>query len=118
MSDLRQPVCHVASSAVDMLCNEPDKQDHKQETIPANVVFSTGASAVFIKLFQDSRFPRYFPKFQEFFPEFNGTPINEIQSNECLSGKLQDHADKVLELVEKIIVSLEPNMEKVCMPLK
>ena len=118
MSDLRQPVCHVAGSPVDISSNEPDKQDHEQKTIPANVVFSTVASAVFIKLFQDSRFPRFFPKFQEFFPEFNGTPINEIQSNECLSGRLQDHADKFLELVEKIIVSMEPNMEKVCIPTK
>ena len=118
MSDLRQPVGHVAGSPVDMSSNEPDKQDHKQKTIQANVAFSTGASAVFIKLFQDSRFPRFFPKFQEFFPAFNGTPINEIQSNECLSGKLQDHADKFLELVEKIILSMEPNMEKVCIPSK
>ena len=116
MSDLRQPLCHVAGSPVDMSSNEPDKQDHKQKTIPANAVFSTGASAVFIKLFQDSRFPRFFPKFQEFFPAFNGMPINEIQSDEGLSGMLQDHADKFLQLVEKIIVSMEPNMEKVCIP--
>ena len=118
LSDLRQPACHVAGSPMDMSINEPAKQDHKQKIIPANVVFSTGASAVFIKLFQDSRFPRFFPKFQEFFPAFNGMPINEIQSNECLSGKLQDHAEKFLQLVEKIIVSMEPNMEKVCIPSK
>ena len=118
MSDLRQPLCHVAGSPVDMSSNEPDKQDHKQKTIPANVVFSTGASAVFIKLFQDSRFPKFFPKFQEFFAEFNGTPINEIQSNERLSWKLHYHADKFLQMVEKTILSMEPNMEKVCMPTK
>ena len=118
MSDLRQPLYHVAGSPMDMSNNEPDKEDHKQKTMPANVIFSTGASAVFIKLFQDSRFPKFFPKFQEFFPEFNGTPINEIQSNECLSWKLHYHADKFLKLVEKIILSMEPNMEKVCIPSK
>ena len=114
MSDLRQPVGHVAGSPVDMSSNVPEKQGHKQKTIPSDVISSTGPSAVFIKLFEESRFPKFFPKFQEFFPAFNGMPINEIQSNECLSGKLQDHADKFLELVEKIIVSMEPNMEKVC----
>ena len=114
MSDLRQPVGHVAGSPVDMSSNVPEKQDHKQKTIPSDVIGSTGPSAVFIKLFEESRFPRFFPKFQEFFPAFNGMPINEIQSDECLSGKLQDHAEKFLQLVEKIIVSMEPNMEKVC----
>ena len=114
MSDLRQPVGHVAGSPVDMSSNVPEKQGHKQKTIPSDVISSTGPSAVFIKLFEESRFPRFFPKFQEFFPAFNGMPINEIQSDECLSGKLQDHAEKFLQLVEKIIVSMEPNMEKVC----
>ena len=114
MSDLKQPVCNVAGSPMDMSSNEPDKG----KTIPSDVVTSTGPSAVFIKLFEDSRFPRFFPKFQEFFPAFNGMSINEIQSDECLSGKLQDHAVKFLQLVEKIIVSMEPNMEKVCMPSK
>ena len=114
MADLRQPVCNVAGSPMDMSSNDPDKQDHKQKTLPSVVVSSTGTSTVFIKLFEDSRFPRFFPKFQEFFPAFNGMPINEIQSDEGLSGMLQDHADKFLQLVEKIIVSMEPNMEKVC----
>ena len=114
MSDLRQPVGHVAGSPVDMSSNVPENQDHKEKTIPSDVISSTGPSAVFIKLFEESRFPRFFPKFQEFFPAFNGMPINEIQSDECLSGKLQDHAEKFLQLVEKIIVSMEPNMEKVC----
>ena len=118
MSDLRQPVGHVAGSPVDMSSNVPEKQDHKQKTIPSDVISSTGPSAVFIKLFEESRFPRFFPKFQEFFPAFNGMPINEIQSDEGLSGMLQDHADKFLQLVEKIIVSMEPNMEKVCIPTK
>ena len=118
MSDLRQPVGHVAGSPVDMSSNVPEKQGHKQKTIPSDVISSTGPSAVFIKLFEESRFPRFFPKFQEFFPAFNGMPINEIQSDECLSGKLQDHAEKFLQLVEKIIVSMEPNMEKVCIPTK
>ena len=118
MSDLRQPVGHVAGSPVDMSSNVPEKQDHKQKTIPSDVISSTGPSAVFIKLFEESRFPRFFPKFQEFFPTFNGMPINEIQSDEGLSGMLQDHADKFLQLVEKIIVSMEPNMEKVCIPTK
>ena len=88
-----------------MSSSEPGKHTPKKSSVVAS---SFGVSAAFIQLFEE------YPRSQDFFTAFKGTPIEEIQSNVILSQTLQEHAVRVFQLVEKVIGRMEPSIEKVC----
>ena len=60
----------------------------------------------FLKLFEE------YPMSQQFFMEFRGTPIEALKNDAKLANALQEHAIRVLRVVEKVIGRLE-NLEKV-----
>lgn len=60
----------------------------------------------FLKLFQE------YPKSQEFFFHFRDTPVEALKEDVRLSRALQEHAVRVMQVVEKVIARLE-NAEKV-----
>ena len=103
--DLGQSLCYVGDSPVEMSSSEPGKHTPKKSSVVAS---SFGVSSAFIQLFEE------YPRSQDFFTAFKGTPIEEIQSNVILSQTLQEHAVRVFQLVEKVIGRMEPSIEKVC----
>ena len=65
-----------------------------------------GITEPFLKFFEN------YPKSQQFFFDFSGTAIEEIKHDAKLSNHLQDHAIRVLRVVEKVIFRIE-DLEKV-----
>eukprot|EP00095_Tigriopus_kingsejongensis_P009097 snap_masked-scaffold295_size218279-processed-gene-1.5 protein:Tk09097 transcript:snap_masked-scaffold295_size218279-processed-gene-1.5-mRNA-1 annotation:"PREDICTED: cytoglobin-1-like" len=59
----------------------------------------------FLKLFED------YPKSQEFFSHFRNTPVEALKEDVRLSRALQEHAVRVMQVVEKVIGRLE-NMDR------
>ena len=53
-----------------------------------------------------------YPQSQEFFSDFRGTPLETLKDNPKLSTILQEHAIRVLRVVEKVIGRIE-DLEKV-----
>ena len=53
-----------------------------------------------------------YPKSQEFFSHFRDTPIETLREDVRLSQALQEHAVRVMQVVEKAIGRLD-NLEKV-----
>ena len=72
-----------------------------------SIVANVGVTAAFVQLFEE------YPSSKDFFTEFKGTPIEEIQSNVILSKTLEEHSVRVFQLVEKVIGRMEPSIEKV-----
>ena len=60
----------------------------------------------FLRLFEE------YPMSQQFFIDFRGTPIESLRNDARLSDALQEHAVRVLRVVEKVIGRLE-DLEKV-----
>ena len=63
-------------------------------------------SETFLRLFEE------YPMSQQFFIDFRGTPIEALRNDARLSNALQEHAVRVLRVVEKVIGRLE-DLEKV-----
>ena len=53
-----------------------------------------------------------YPQSQEFFSDFRGTPLEALKDDHKLSTILQEHAIRVLRVVEKVIGRIE-DLEKV-----
>lgn len=62
---------------------------------------SGGVAETFLRLFEE------YPKSQEFFLHFRGTPVESLRSDLKLSLELQEHAVRVMQVVEKVIGRLE-----------
>ena len=60
----------------------------------------------FLRLFEE------YPQSQEFFSDFRGTPLEALKDDHKLSTILQEHAIRVLRVVEKVIGRIE-DLEKV-----
>ena len=60
----------------------------------------------FLRLFEE------YPKSQEFFSHFRDTPIQALREDVRLSRELQEHAVRVMQVVEKVIGRLD-NVERV-----
>ena len=63
-------------------------------------------SETFLRLFEE------YPMSQQFFIDFRGTPIEALRNDARLSNALQEHAVRVLRVVEKVIGRLQ-DLEKV-----
>ena len=53
-----------------------------------------------------------YPTSQQFFSNFRGTSVEALRDDVRLSNALQEHAVRVLRVIEKVIVRLE-DLEKV-----
>ncbi|TRY68236.1 hypothetical protein TCAL_04160 [Tigriopus californicus] len=62
---------------------------------------SNSVADTFLKLFQE------YPKSQEFFFHFRDTPVEALKEDVRLSRALQEHAVRVMQVVEKVIARLE-----------
>jgi hypothetical protein len=67
---------------------------------------SGGMAETFLRLFEE------YPQSQQFFSDFNGTPIEALRQDARLSKALEEHAVRVVRVVEKVIGRLE-DLEKV-----
>lgn len=81
---------------------------HNTEEIAANQPRNEGeiVTEPFLKLFEE------YPMSQQFFVDFRGTPVESLRNDQQLAIKLQEHAIRVLRVVEKVIGRLE-DLEKV-----
>ena len=72
-----------------------------------------GPTDAFIEMFEK------YPESRNFFVQFNGSGVEEIQSNPELFDKLKEHSERVFRVVEKVIHKLGNNFEKVrLVPIK
>ena len=67
---------------------------------------SGSVADTFLRLFEE------YPKSQEFFSHFRDTPIQSLREDVRLSRELQEHAVRVMQVVEKVIGRLD-NVERV-----
>ena len=104
LAELGQTLCYVGGLQVETYQREPSENASGR---PLSTSPSAGVSAAFIRLFEE------YPRSKEFFTQFKGTPIAEIQSDPKLSKALQEHSVRVFQLVEKVIGRMEPTIEKV-----
>ena len=104
LAELGQTLCYVGGPQVETYQREPSENASGR---PLSTSPSAGVSAAFIRLFEE------YPRSKEFFTQFKGTPIAEIQSDPKLSKALQEHSVRVFQLVEKVIGRMEPTIEKV-----
>lgn len=86
-AELGQSLCYVG------------KRDEAQKA-------SGGVEDTFLRLFEE------YPMSQQFFGDFRGTPVEALRNDARLSNALQEHAVRVLRVVEKVIGRLE-DLEKV-----
>jgi hypothetical protein len=56
-----------------------------------------GIAETFLRLFQE------YPRSQEFFTRFRDTPVDALRSDLRLSAALQEHAVRVIRVVEKVV---------------
>ena len=104
LAELGQTLCYVGGPQVQTYQKELP-QNGSGRTVSTSP--SADVSAAFIRLFEE------YPRSKEFFTQFKGTPIAEIQSDPKLSKALQEHSVRVFQLVEKVIGRMEPTIEKV-----
>lgn len=93
--ELAQSLSYVGSGG-DKTMEDSDHQRSEAEIV----------SEPFLKLFEE------YPMSQQFFVDFRGTPVEALRDDKQLSIKLQEHAIRVLRVVEKVIGRLE-DLEKV-----
>ena len=67
---------------------------------------SGGVADTFLRLFEE------YPQSQEFFGDFRGTDVASLREDKRLSHALQEHAVRVMQVVEKVIGRID-NLEKV-----
>ena len=104
-AELGQSLCYVGGPPLEMSKSDPTSESVRERS--KSIVSTMGVSAAFIRLFEE------YPSSRDFFTQFKGTPIEEIQSNVKLSKTLQEHSVRVFQLVEKVIGRMEPSIEKV-----
>ena len=75
------------------------------ETCPL-ITYKGPVVKTFLRLFEE------YPQSQEFFSDFRGTPLEALKDDHKLSTILQEHAIRVLRVVEKVIGRIE-DLEKV-----
>ena len=84
---LGQTLCYVG-------CNQEGQSNQGQ------------VGETFLRLFEE------YPTSQQFFSNFRGTSVEALRDDVRLSNALQEHAVRVLRVIEKVIVRLE-DLEKV-----
>ena len=67
---------------------------------------SSGVADTFLRLFEE------YPQSQEFFATFRGTDVTSLREDKRLSQALQEHAVRVMQVVEKVIGRIE-SLDKV-----
>ena len=105
VTEVGQDLYYAGDPTVVIPFSEPQKESTSEISKPTEA--RMGMNTAFIQLFEE------YPKSREFFSQFRSTSIEEIKSNVTLLKKLQDHSVRVFQLVEKVIVRMEPSIEKV-----
>ena len=79
----------------------------KRISIEFSKTNASGPTETFIKMFEK------YPESRNFFTKFKDTQKEEFESNSELLKDLKAHSVRVFQLVEKVIMNMDHNLEKV-----
>ena len=79
----------------------------KRISIEFSKTNASGPTETFIKMFEK------YPESRNFFTKFQDAQTEEFESNSMLLKDLKGHSVRVFQLVEKVILNMDHNLEKV-----
>ncbi len=100
--DIGQTLSYVAPSYP----SGKGQDDSSSSSVTDDTQEKKDVTEPFLRLFEE------YPMSQQFFTEFRGTPVEALKNDAKLASVLQDHAIRVIRVVEKVIGRIE-DLEKV-----